>query len=84
MTDETLLTAYLRVLEARAWVELPTSEMGTSIFTRGTYLLDRIHLVGGRWSHHHYDGRSWPVKARGNDVASLEKYLAQHFRSDRR
>lgn len=81
MTLEPLLMAYLRVLEEHGWVELPTREGGTSVFTRGTHLLDRIQIVRGRWSHHHFDRASWPVKARGDNAVTLEEYLTKHFSS---
>jgi hypothetical protein len=84
MRAEPLLMAYLRVLEAHGWVQVSTTRnTGISFFARGTHLLDRIQVFKGHWSHHHFDGASWltHVKARGDDAASLDKYLTEHFRS---
>jgi hypothetical protein len=81
MSAEPLLMAYLRVLEAQGWVQVPTTrDTSLSFFARGTHLLDRIQVFKGRWSHHHFDGLTH-VKARGDDAASLDKYLTEHFRS---
>lgn len=86
MSARLVLTAYLQVLEAHGWVQVPKTEnQGISFFARGTHLLDRIQVFQGRWSHHQFDGTSWQThaKARGNDPESLDTYLAKHFRSDR-
>jgi hypothetical protein len=84
MSAEPLLMAYLRVLEAQGWVQVPTTrDTSLSFFARGTHLLDRIQVFKGRWSHHHFDGASSlkHAKARGDDAASLDAYLTKHFRS---
>ena len=80
-----MLTAYLRVLEARGWVQVPTTR-GSSFFAHGEHLLDRIQVFGGRWSHYQFDGTSWRThaEARGDDEASLAAYLRKHFRSSGR
>ena len=78
-----MLMDYLRVLESRGWVQVPTTTRGTSFFVHGEHLLDRIHVSKGRWSHYQFDGTSWltDAMARGDDEASLDKYLTKHFRS---
>ena len=82
MSAEPLLMAYFRVLDARGWVQVPTTrETGLIIFARGTHLLDRIQVVRHRWSHHHFDGTAWHEKAAGDDAPSLAKYITAHFRS---
>ena len=82
-----MLMAYLRVLEAHRWVQVPMT-LNTSItfFAHGEYLLDRVQVSKGRWSHYQFDGTSWltHAKARGDDAASLDKYLTEHFRSSGR
>jgi hypothetical protein len=79
-----MLMAYLAVLEARGWVLVPTTrDAGNfTFFAHGARLLDRIQVFGGRWSYHEFDGKSWltHAKARGDDAASLDKYLTEHFR----
>jgi hypothetical protein len=77
-----LMVSYLRVLEARGWVQVPTTR-GTSFFVHGEHLLDRIQVFGGRWSHHQFDGTSWRTHAQasGDDEASLDAYLTKHFRA---
>ena len=80
-----MLTAYLRVLEACGWVQVPTTR-GTCFFAHGEHLLDRIQVFGGRWSHYQFDGTSWRThaEARGDDEASLAAYLTKQFRSSGR
>ena len=82
MSGEPLLMEYVRALGARGWVEVPTTrETSAIIFVRGTHLLDRIKILRGHWSHHHFDGTSWHQQARGDDVASLARYITVHLRS---
>ena len=82
MSDESLLMEYVRALAARGWVQVPTTrETSAVIFVRGTHLLDRIKVLRGQWSHHHFDGTSWHEEARGDDAASLSRYITVHFRS---
>jgi len=79
-----MLMAYLQVLEAHGWEQVPmTLNTSISFFTHGAHLLDRVQVSGGRWSHYQFDGTSWltHAKARGDDAASLDKYLTEHFRS---
>jgi hypothetical protein len=80
-----MLMEYLRVLEARGWVQVPTTR-GSSFFAHGEHLLDRIQVFGGRWSHYQFDGTSWRThaEARGDDEASLAAYLTKQFRSSGR
>ena len=82
MSAEPLLMECIRALAARGWVQVPTTrETGPLVFVRGTHLLDRIKVVKHGWSHHHFDGASWHEEARGDDAASLARYIAVHFRS---
>ena len=82
MSAEPLLMAYFRALDAQGWVQVPTTrETGQIIFVRGTHLLDRIKVARHRWSHQLFDGASWQEMARGDDAASLAKYITEHFRS---
>jgi hypothetical protein len=76
-----MLMEYLRVLEARGWVQVPTTR-GNSFFVHGEHLLDRIQVFGCRWSHYRFDGTSWRThaNAHGDDEASLTAYLTKHFR----
>jgi hypothetical protein len=81
------LEAYLRVLGAHGWVQVPMpSDTEVSYFVRGTNLLDRIELINGRWSHMHFNGTAWLTnpEARGEDADSLGVYLRKSFRSGRR
>ena len=75
---------YLQVLEAHGWVQVPTT-LNTSItfFAHGEHLLDRVQVSKGCWSHYQFDGTSWRAHPNGggDDEASLDKYLAKHFRS---
>jgi hypothetical protein len=83
MSAEPKLTAYLAVLESRGWVWVPMArDTGISYFAHGAYLLDRIQVFRGRWSHCRFDGTSWLTDARayGVDAASLDAYLTKHFR----
>lgn len=82
MSAEPLLMEYFRELAAHGWVQVPTTrETGPIIFVRGTHLLDRIKVVRHRWSHQLFDGASWQEMARGDDAASLAKYITENFRS---
>ena len=79
--------AYLQVLEAHGWMWVPTMfDTSISFFAHGAHLLDRVQVSKGRWSHYQFDGASWltHAKARGDDAASLDKYLTEHFRSNGR
>ena len=82
-----MLAAYIRVLEAHGWVQVPMpSDSEISYFVRGTSLLDRIQVSSGRWSHMQFNGTAWLTNAEagGNDADSLGVYLRKHFRSGRR
>jgi hypothetical protein len=87
MDSQVTLMAYLRVLGAHGWVQVPMpSDTEVDYFVRGTHLLDRIELVKGRWSHMHFNGTAWLTnpEACGDDAASLGVYLRKSFRSGRR
>ena len=71
-----MLMAYLRVLEARGWVRVPTTR-GASFFVHGEHLLDRIQVFGRRWSHHRFDGTSWRTHANAHGDDGQPRQVSQ-------